>query len=308
MTDLGSGFVRVLAGVASIRQSRLVMPRAFLDDVYLATSAPESTAAVPNKSASAGEFGSSSTLLDPACSSTLRSRLRSQDPGPRPLAVLESDYGAEVFRRFRACFSMDPVPTAVPQTKGAKSPATAETGVMAQLGETFAEAGLHFYTAVAEEIVSARRDMDSQIETLSRESTDLLSRADTLYSNVAYPLSATLCHFDKTPSATIATHLSEIRAKLTTAQGELEALQREWESCVEDERQTWTELMDMDAKKAKAAQNGGSDGVMCAVDGFKEEAEAIIEAHEEELDEIDTEFRELMQTETMKMMQSMMAS
>lgn len=270
--------------------------------------APESIAVAPNKSAPTDEFGSSSTLLDPACSSTLRSRLRSQDPGPRPLAALESDSGVEVFRRFRACFSLDPVPAAVPQVKGAKSPAMAETGVMAQLGDTFAEAGMRFYTAVAEELVSARRDMDSQIETLSRESADVLARADTLYLNVTYPLSATICHFDKTPSATIATHLSEIRAKLNAAQGELEAFQLEWESCVKDEKQAWAELMDMDAKRAKAAQNGGSDGVMCAVDGFKEEAESIIEAHEEELDEIDAEFKELMQNETMKMMQSMMAN
>ncbi|PFH61124.1 hypothetical protein XA68_18131 [Ophiocordyceps unilateralis] len=179
---------------------------------------------------------------------------------------------------------------------------------MAQLGETFAEAGLRFYTAVAEEIVQARRDMDSQIAKLSEESAAVLSRADALYSNVTYPLSATLCHVDNGPSATIAAHLSALRANLSAAQGELEGLQNEWESCIKEERQTLMELKAMDAKRANLVQNGQNDGVKCAVDGFRDEAKAVLEASEEELDEIDAEFKELMQGETMKMMQSMMAS
>ncbi|RDA87760.1 hypothetical protein CP532_2439 [Ophiocordyceps camponoti-leonardi (nom. inval.)] len=266
-----------------------------------------STMMAPKKDLNGNEACSSSTLLDQACSSTLRARLRSPEPTSRPFVALPSDSGAEVFRRFRACFSLEPVSSSLPLAKDTKNPVAIEAGTMAQLGDTFAEAGLRFYTAIAEDIVQARRDMDAEIAKLTLESTAVLSRADALYSNVTYPLCVTLCHVDNGPSATIAVHLSTFMARLSAAQGELQGFQKEWESCVLEEQEAWTELKAMDAMNLSSAPGAGNDAVKAAVEGFRTETEAVIEANEAELEEIDAELRELMQGETLKVMQSMMA-
>ncbi|RDA92114.1 hypothetical protein CP533_6066 [Ophiocordyceps camponoti-saundersi (nom. inval.)] len=325
--DVGDGAMVSWETIVAVAEARLGLPTGGVADDFFLThctiidrkrcppritsySTIMSRSKVPTskKGTCGDEACSSSTLIDPACSSTLRARLRSQEPTSQPFATLQSDSGAEVFGRFRACFSLEPVFSSFPQAKDTKNPLTIEAGAMAQLGDTFAEAGLRFYTAIAEDIVQARRDMDSEIMKLTEESTALLSRADALYSNITYPLCVTLCHIDSGPSATIAAHLSALIAKLSAAQGELEGFQREWNSCVSEEQQTWTELKALETMTLSRVPNVENDAVKAAVERFKKEAEAVIEAKEVELEEIDAELKELMQGETLRMMQSMMAN
>ncbi|PHH92691.1 hypothetical protein CDD83_5928 [Cordyceps sp. RAO-2017] len=264
----------------------------------------------PRTGASNGELCSSSTLLDPASSSTLRARLRSQDP------VLEASLnspeadgaGADVYQRFRACFSLDPSSSAASQVKG-KGKRLGDKGTpLSQLRDTFAEEGLRFYASVTQGIMQARNAVNSRISDLGGESAAVLSRAEALYSNIAYPLSATLCHAENVASATIATHLSALDAKLSAAQEELDALQSEWEACLHDEQQAWAELRKMEAEMELAARASGGGVVARELARFRDEAESILQAHEEMLDDVDAEFKESMRGETMRMMQRMMAN
>ncbi|KAJ3462181.1 hypothetical protein MRS44_010734 [Fusarium solani] len=51
--------------------------------------------------------------------------------------------------------------------------------------------------------------------------TATLSECNDLYSNIAYPLSATLCHSDNHPRATIATHLANLKKDIAAAKEEI---------------------------------------------------------------------------------------
>ncbi|PNY29542.1 Uncharacterized protein TCAP_00545 [Tolypocladium capitatum] len=255
------------------------------------------------KRASSSDPCSSSTLVDPAPSSNLRARLRSQEPAPKVQSTSPNPWGPgeELYQRFRACFVESS--SANLQSKGARS-LDGEDDALAQLRGAFAEAGLEFYTSVAEEIMQAHGAIESKITDLSDESSAALTQADALYSNVAYPLSVTLCHADNHPSATIATHLATLRDQLSAAQDELRGLQQEWEACLREEQLAWKELSSESVEKRHNLRNG-ENTMERDIDRFKAEAGSILQENEEALDEIDAEFRELVRVEVMKVAQNM---
>ncbi|POR39522.1 Uncharacterized protein TPAR_00310 [Tolypocladium paradoxum] len=253
--------------------------------------------------ASSSDPCSSSTLVDPIPSSSLRARLRSQEPAPKVQSTSPTSWGPgeEMYQRFRACFVDSS--SANLQCKGTKS-VESEDDALAQLRGAFTEAGLEFYTSVAGELMQAHGAIESQIADLASKSSAVLSLADALYSNIAYPLSATLCHADNLPSATIATHLSTLREQLSAAQDELQGLQQEWETCLREEQQAWKELSSDGAEKRHYLRNG-ENTVEDEIERFKAEAQSILKENEEALDDIDAEFRELVHGEVMKVAQNM---
>ncbi|KND86610.1 hypothetical protein TOPH_08747 [Tolypocladium ophioglossoides CBS 100239] len=255
------------------------------------------------KKASSSEPCSSSTLLEPVPSSSLRARLRSQEPTPKVQSTSPNSWGPSehTYQRFRACF-VDPGSDNL-QLKDTRS-LDGEDDALARLQGAFADAGLELYTSVAEEIVQAHGATESQIAGLSDKSSAVLSQADALYSNIAYPLSATLCHADSLPSATIATHLSTLRNQLSAAQDELRELQQEWEACLREEQQAWKELNSDGAEKRHYLRNG-KNTMEHEIERFKAEAQSILRENEEALDDIDNEFRELVHGEVMKAAQNM---
>lgn len=134
--------------------------------------------------------------------------------------------------------------------------------------------------------MQAHAAIESQITDLCDASSAALSQADTLYSNITYPLSATLCHADNLPCATIATHLATLRDQLSAAQDELQGLQQEWETCLRDEQQAWKELNSDGAEKRHYLRNG-ENTTEDEIERFKAEAQSILEENEAALDEID---------------------
>lgn len=155
--------------------------------------------------------------------------------------------------------------------------------------EAFTDARLRLYTSVAQEIVQAHGNIDASIEALSAESSAAVSRADALYANISYPLSATLCHAENLPSVTIAAHLSSLGGRLSAAQLELQRLQSEWEACLKEE-QLWAELGGPGAD-GDPSHSSDADVVEQELKRFKDEVEEVLEEHEGQLDAIDAKFR-----------------
>lgn len=110
---------------------------------------------------------------------------------------------------------------------------------------------------------------------LTREYSKALSYNNDLYANIAYPLAATLCHDDNHPRATIAEHLSDLKAKIATAQDELRALGLKWDACQQEERDAWSAATG-DARTTQQASYQSDAEVSRAMAAFQDEAEEIV--------------------------------
>ncbi|KAM4057390.1 hypothetical protein HRG_010866 [Hirsutella rhossiliensis] len=181
-----------------------------------------------------GDLYSSSTLLDPASSSTLRARLRSPhlvarvDQSSPPTCRPDPD----VYQRFRACFALDSMPSVVQQSNNAKSHPDVDGGALAQL---------------------------------------------------------------------------RVVCILSKAQEQLGGLQKEWDSCLAEQHQAWTELRKIEDEASQLDESGLDDALTREIKLLSEALDELVQSNEELLDEIDAEFRGLIQGETMTMMQSIMA-
>lgn len=90
--------------------------------------------------------------------------------------------------------------------------------------------------------MQAHADIQTRIDAFAEESSTALAQCDALYHNISYPLSATLCHTDTLPQATIATHLSNLKHQVASAMEEMKDLGDEWEACAQAEVDAWKEL------------------------------------------------------------------
>ncbi|KJZ75156.1 hypothetical protein HIM_05350 [Hirsutella minnesotensis 3608] len=243
--------------------------------------------------------GSSSTLLDPE-SSTLRARLQTPHPIDQGTTTQTDGLDAKAYRRFRDCLGL-----------GSKSANAAREDLVVSdtsLKAAFAEEGLRFYTSVASEIAQAQDELNSKIESLGAATAPLAKTCAALYSNISYPLSATRCYANNVASDTISAHLASMHHKLDAAQQQLRSYQAQWEQCRAEEERVCAELMKMEMADASCASDKEHCGWKDQVQLFGDEVAIIQKRFEEELNDVEADYKELMQAETMRVMQSMMAS
>ena len=94
-------------------------------------------------------------------------------------------------------------------------------------------------------------------------------------------MAATICHDDKLPSASIATHLDNFREKLARASERLDELEQEWDSCVGKEKAA---VKEMKAPETDISTSNHS----VTMEDFKKEVEEIIKAKCRALEKIET--------------------
>lgn len=143
--------------------------------------------------------------------------------------------------------------------------------------------------------------MALRINSFGSQSSSVLKDCKALYDNITYPLSATLCHSENYRRASIAAHLDTLQSQLAAAEGELDALNGEWVACVQEEQRIYNELGSERASRT-GSPAGGSE-----VPGLTNQIDEIVADTKKALDQIEQEYRENMQTETMKIMQSILA-
>ncbi|KAH7145616.1 putative flavoprotein [Dactylonectria estremocensis] len=233
---------------------------------------------------------SSSNLWDDNAksSSTLRTRLRSQDAAVSTSSQKALTYN-DVYQQFRACFGVD---------HGAP---VSDTRAHDVTECPFAQAGMNLHASATAQLVEAHTDIQSKISRFVVESSATLSKSDDLYSNIAYPLSATLCHSDNFPRASIQNHLANQKVEIAAAKEGLRQLGAQWDACVQAELDAWNSLMGetnrrdtkMDEDAAKMTKK------------FKAEAESIVRDQCKLLGDMEKEFRAKLQAESMRLMQMM---
>ncbi|KAK5992112.1 hypothetical protein PT974_05510 [Cladobotryum mycophilum] len=246
---------------------------------------------------------------DGLSSFTLRARLSSQGPPtsgpaapspPSPDDQLKLD---DLYRHFRDHF----VPAnsvAGNEDSGENNGGHGNANLMVQLGESFAQAGLKLHTSVVHQLSQSQVEIDANISTFSKFSSSILSDLDGLYSNIAYPLSATLCHSANFPRATIGAHLVSVQEKLKLAEGELRGLHEEWEENLRSEydlrQELGTEVTEQGSNNTAWLYSGQAEA-------FKQEVEQIVRDQIRALDDIEAHYKESVQAETMEMMQFILA-
>ncbi|KAJ3504707.1 hypothetical protein NM208_g16297 [Fusarium decemcellulare] len=254
-------------------------------------------------SASRHLLNSTSSLWteDVTCPSTLRARLRDHDTPATSSSTKLAPY-QDVYQQVQACLGshlLDPKQ----DKKVLQLPAPEAHDPAAELREAYARNGMALHAAAVEKLINAHSEVQSRITRFSNDSAATLSQCNALYSNIAYPLSATLCHDNTHPRATIATHLSDLKKEIARAKEEIVQLSHEWDACCRSEAEAWKDLnRDLD-NQGQAAAEPENEATKIA-NAFKTEAEDIVKAKCRELGDIEKEFKADIQAETLKMMQN----
>jgi hypothetical protein len=146
--------------------------------------------------------------------------------------------------------------------------------------------GLSLHSSATEHLVEAHAEVQAKTKSFSEESSKTLAQNTDLYDNIAHPLSATLCHSEDHPRASVAVHLNRLKQDIAAAREEIIRLSTEWEECCRTEEKAWNEF-----KRGIEDHGRGSKAMdeeaKTAAEEFKEEARAIVEANCQLLDEVD---------------------
>ncbi|KAM0553124.1 hypothetical protein ACHAPJ_007673 [Fusarium lateritium] len=236
---------------------------------------------------------------DEACPSTLRARLRDDETPATSSSIKPIPY-QNVYEQVHACLGSHlraPKPEIkVVQTPESNDPAT-------QL-RAYARMGMKLHTSAIEHLVRAHSEVQSKTMRFSDESSKTLSQCHDLYANIAYPLSATLCHCDNHPQDSIANHLQGLKRDIAEAKEEIIRLSDEWDACCRSEADAWKALNKGLDDRGLGPNDVDKEAVETA-DAFKAEAEAIVEDKCQLLSEIEKQFKAQIHAETLKMMQSL---
>ncbi|KAH7165363.1 hypothetical protein EDB81DRAFT_250307 [Dactylonectria macrodidyma] len=244
-------------------------------------------------------LSSSSLWADNNSSSTLRTRLRSQDAVAPTSSQKPLTY--DVLQQFRACFGADHG-APVSDTRAPDVTECRDSDAVTQLREAFAQAGMNLHASATAQLAEAHTDIQSKISRFVAESSATLSKSDDLYSNIAFPLSATLCHSDNFPRASIQNHLANQKAEIEEAKEELRQLGAQWDACVQAELDVWN-LLTGEASQSDAEIDKDAAKM---TKKFKAEAENIVRDQCKLLEDMEKEFKAKIQAETVTLMQMIM--
>ncbi|KAH6897297.1 hypothetical protein B0T10DRAFT_557120 [Thelonectria olida] len=248
-------------------------------------------------------FSASSSSLradNPNTSSTLRDRLRSRDSSTLPPSPKQPTYDA-LYQKLQACLDTD-LHSRPAVRKRPDPPRFEDADVATQLRgkfrprpriqirlltgeESFALMGMDLHTSAMNQIIKSRSEIEQKISHFVVDSSTTLSQNNALYSNISYPLSATLCHSDNFPKASILNHLANLKKEIMSAKEELRSLGAD----------RATNKDDTNAQQLKAEE-------------FKSEAQEIVQNKCRLVDSIEKEFNDKLKEETIKLMKTMVDS
>ncbi|KAF4417928.1 hypothetical protein FACUT_11954 [Fusarium acutatum] len=230
-------------------------------------------------------LNSTSSLEEDGWPSTLRDRMRDDDTPATSSSIGPIAY-QNIYQQVHACLGKA-LETSKPESKVVQAPESNDQA--SQLRESYARMGMSLHSSAIEHLVKAHTDVQAKTASFAEKSGETLSQSKQLYANIAYPLSATLCHHnghEDHPRATVAVHLKKLQEEIAAAREE-----------------AWKEL------NKELAEQGGQHGVdeelLKVAEDFKKQAEAIVEEKCRLLDEVDKEFKAEIQNETLKMMQDL---
>jgi hypothetical protein len=84
--------------------------------------------------------------------------------------------------------------------------------------------GMSLHSSAIDHLVKAHGEVQAKTARFAEKSAQTLSQSKQLYANIAYPLSATLCHHNDHgghPRANVAVHLKNLQEEIATAREEI---------------------------------------------------------------------------------------
>ncbi|KAF9769222.1 hypothetical protein IL306_013383 [Fusarium sp. DS 682] len=222
---------------------------------------------------------STSSLEEDGCPSTLRDRLRDDTPATsssiRPIPY------HNIYQQVHASLGNG---LTAPKPDNKIVHATQSNDPAAQLRESYARMGISLHSSAIEHLLQAHTEVQNRTERFAEKSAQTLSQSNKLYANIAFPLSATLCHNNECPQATIAAHLEKLKEEIAAGREEMLRLK------LDDQG---------------SGQDGVDEEAVKAAEEFKAQVEAIVEEKCRLLDEVDQEFKAEIKAQTFKIMQDL---
>jgi hypothetical protein len=136
--------------------------------------------------------------------------------------------------------------------------------------------GMSLHSSAIEHLIQAHSEVQSKTMSFSEESSKALFQCKDLYSNIVYPLSATLCSSADHSRASVAVHLNSLKRDIAAAKEEILRLQVEWDACCRTEADAWKVFNEGLGARGCGSNKVDNDAVKAAKE-FKKEAEAIVE-------------------------------
>lgn len=100
----------------------------------------------------------------------------------------------------------------------------------------------------------------------------MLSRVDTLYTNISRPLSATICHSGKLETLPIATHLANLQKLFKEAEEKLRNFAKEYDACCLSQQSIMRRLIERSATSPDHEDESASEVGQGTLESFKREA------------------------------------
>ncbi|KAL6860838.1 hypothetical protein J3F83DRAFT_302614 [Trichoderma novae-zelandiae] len=181
-----------------------------------------------------------------------------------------------------------------------------EADLSEQLKEAFAQEGVDLYTSVVEKLAGAQQEMTSEISDFANLASSMATDLEELYFNLLYPLSTTLCHSKNFPQATIEAHLAKVKEELKKAEIELHDLHSEWEENARFQQKLRQELLSMERDPIAKGAAGHFDEHYSKMASFKHQVERVVADSNQAIDDIEDNYKEEAQAQSMKIFQAIL--
>ena len=102
--------------------------------------------------------------------------------------------------------------------------------------DCIARIGADVFISARQKVSAAHDATAAEIATFSNHATAMLDCLSSLYDDISYPLSVTLCRSRSFPPGSLASHLTAMQEHILSTENELKRLNDEWHACRQEQR------------------------------------------------------------------------
>ncbi|KAM3515624.1 hypothetical protein MY11210_000802 [Beauveria gryllotalpidicola] len=179
--------------------------------------------------------------------------------------------------------------------KDAKS-ASENYALLEKLANSLAATGSNLHQQSTSEIQSASEAIQSKIDDLNHESRAALAQSAKLYQILAQPLAELAGLGVDGQEDAIAERIALFRDDFASADERIELLHEQWQSCVRAEQDAWKRLTDDEDEPRQELD----------LQDLVDATERVMDNGETEIKNIESEYAEYIQIESLKVMQTLM--
>ncbi|OAQ96271.1 hypothetical protein LLEC1_02230 [Akanthomyces lecanii] len=183
-----------------------------------------------------------------------------------------------------------------PEKQGDGISAGQNYALLEQLANSLAATGSKLHHQSTREVENVNEAIQSKIDDLSFESTAALAKSAVIYQIIAQPLAEVAESGADGQEGTVSERMALLHEELTSANEKIQSLHEKWQSCVRAEQEAWKRLTD--AEHAPQPELRLQD--------FVDAAEEVMSNGNTKILDIEAEYAEHIQVESLKVMQTLM--